>query len=108
MDSPQDMEGLSTEYADMDPSRILLRLVLRGVLPKEELKQVSAGIRELEKRFFYLETDRSSLKQKITRETVDREFPAGSFPHLLLSRLIDENEEKALQSAYDLLQEVKE
>ncbi len=47
------------------------------------------------------------LREEITRETIDREYPAGSFPHELLDRLDHDGDGEALEMAHELLQEMR-
>ncbi len=106
--TPGDLETLEADRSRDDPARTLLKLSLRGVLPGEDLAAVKRGTETLRKRFFYAEIDDTALRQKITAETIDREFPAGSFPHRLLTELTRRKQEKALQTAYDILREVRQ
>ena len=51
--------------------------------------------------------DDSGVLEKISEKTVEAEFTEGSFPYLLLKRLIADRDFEALQTAYVLLQEQK-
>jgi hypothetical protein len=54
------------------------------------------------------EVDRSGLVLAIQREDLDRQFTEDSFPHQLLSALVeDEADRLALQLARELIEEAK-
>ena len=55
----------------------------------------------------YFKFDDSDLGFKITDDVIDKGFTRGSFPYQLLSELLKNKDEEALQLAYELIQEVK-
>ena len=89
-------------------SRELLKLVLKGRLPKESFPELTLLFKRLDDAFFYVRVDDQGIEKQITPESIDREFSRGSFPYLLLKRLLEKGENEALQLAYDLLTEAKE
>lgn len=107
--SPDDLDALvrsnNTELAD----RLLLKLTISGSLPRNEHYRIAEAIARLRDQLFYLEEDCSSVRPNITADDIDKEYPEGSFPHRLLSELAKEDETGlALQTAYELLAEVKQ
>lgn len=103
-----DLEALRARFRCLDPNRDLVRLNLRGRLPGELFAQRGQLLEELKQQVLYLEADLSCLFRRITAQDVDREFTAGSFPHRLLTRLVQAGgDPRVLQVAYDLIQEVR-
>lgn len=56
----------------------------------------------------YLKLDDEELNRKITREQIKQEFPEESFPDYLLSHFIEDDDEQALQTAYEFIEEVRD
>ena len=100
-----DLEKLKSKYAQEEHSRTLLKLKLKGHLPKEDYIVLSKFRKDMEKRLFYLMLDDSEVTEKLTPEEINRAFTEGSFPHKLLTKLAEENDLEALQIAYDLIME---
>lgn len=101
-----DLERLKTKYAS-GYSKTLLKLKLRGRLPKEEYNSLSDLKKYLESQLFYLQFD-NEIAEKVTLDDINRTFTEGSFPHMLLTKLAENNEIEALQIAHDLLVEQKQ
>lgn len=98
-------DAIKNEYTSPEYKNAIVRLSLSGRLLKDDyaaLKEIRDAIKE---NVFHLEWDQSMVLERITRETIDREFSAGSFPHKLLLKLAEDEENEALQTAYELLQE---
>jgi DNA repair exonuclease SbcCD nuclease subunit len=89
------------------PEQTLLKLKLTGRIAEEERAALSEAINEIRPRFAYFEEDRSELRLLVDRERVDKEYPSGSLPHRLLSSLLAEEDEAALELAFDLLGETR-
>ncbi len=88
-------------------SNLLLKLKLKGRLSEEEHEKIK-DIRGTLSDLFYFEPDYSEVTQAINPGFISREFTEGSFPHALLSKLsIEENDQEALQIAYELMKELK-
>jgi hypothetical protein len=47
------------------------------------------------------------LREEITPDAIDREYPAGSFPHALLTSLFQDDDQDALRIAHELLGELR-
>jgi hypothetical protein len=88
------------------PENTLLRLRLTGRVTREILTGIGPLRALMAGRLMHLELRTDDLRETITREAIDREYPVGSFPHSLLSQLAEEDEQEALQIAHELLQEL--
>jgi exonuclease SbcD len=105
--SGADLERLERDLTGGTPRRTLLRLRLTGRAPRETLDQVDALQARLSSALLHVDLRADQLREEITPEAIDREYPAGSFPHTLLSQLAAGDDQEALQIAHDLLQELK-
>jgi len=103
-----DLESLRSRFTKFSPEWDLVKLILKGRVPRELYEQRGAIREELNLKVLHLEPNFTELFRRITAEDIDREFTEGSFPHRLLTRLIEAREDpRALQLAYDLIQEVR-
>jgi len=102
----EEIEKLVDELAE-NGEKTLLRLKLRGTMPREEFENRHKILEELKKKVLYLELDDTDLQVEITRETIGELFPHQSFPYLLLDSLAQKGDQRALQVAYSLIKEVK-
>jgi len=103
-----DIESLKNQYGSLEFKKTLLKLKLTGRLPEDSYCKVSTARDAIEKQVFYLHWDDSLVTREITPADINKMFTTGSFPHTLLMKL-SENEEdfEALQEAYDLITEVR-
>ena len=99
----RDLEHLESRYGGEEARRMLLRVTLAGRLPRESLGDVGSLARRMADRLLYLDLRTGALAEEITPEMIDREYPQGSFPHSLLTRLAGDAE--ALALAQELLEE---
>lgn len=97
-----DLERLVRELS-VDGTHTLLRLKLRGILPRDDFENRHRWRGELEKGLFYLKWDDAALQMEITRDTIGDLYPRGSFPYRLLENLAERGEQQALQLAYTLM-----
>lgn len=102
-----DLEMLFAKFLSADFEKTLVRLTLTGRLSKESMLALQEITRNLEHSLFWIRIDDSQVIEEITSDTVEAEFTQGSFPYLLLKKLIEEQDYDALQAAYDLIQEAK-
>jgi exonuclease SbcD len=102
-----DIERLERELPGSAPKRTLLRLRLSGRAPRETLDEIEPLRARLDAALLHLDFRRDQLREEITVEAIDREYPEGSFPHTLLSELAREDDQEALQIAHDFLEELK-
>lgn len=100
----QEIVQIKDRYKD---PKLLLDLFLHGSLPNEAYLTFLPILDELRENLFYLRCDSSGLMEDITPELINRSFSEGSFPHLLLHRLLQENDREAVQEAYGMLTEGK-
>jgi exonuclease SbcD len=107
LDSIRQLQHLVRELQGTDPDKTCLRLTLSGRLEEHQIFELRRHLEEAEKTFFYARIDDSGVLEKISEKTVEAKFTEGSFPYLLLKRLIADRDFEALQTAYVLLQEQK-
>jgi DNA repair exonuclease SbcCD nuclease subunit len=98
-----DLEALERQYGD---TRTLFRLRLAGRVTREILSRIGPLGARMAERLMHLELRTEDLREEITREAIDREYPVGSFPHSLLTQLVEAGEQEALRIAHELLQEL--
>ncbi len=104
-----DLENLKKRYSSPEHAKSLLKLKLRGSLPKEIYNGIQDIEKKIEERLFYLyhPVDISELTEEISIKDIDREFTEGSFPHKLLTELSDNRDFDGLQIAFEMIQEAK-
>ena len=100
-----DAAALVRRYGSPDAKRTLLRLELEGSLSREERAALGELRKELERSLLFCDWRDALLRDRIERSDIDDEYPAGSFPHQLLTTLADSGDAEALQTAYELLEE---
>ena len=106
VNSAEDLAALEDASGGTEPKRTLLRLRLTGRVTREILSTIGPLRARMAERLMHLELHTEDLRETITREAIDSEYPVGSFPHSLLSQLAEEGEQEALQIAHELLQEL--
>jgi DNA repair exonuclease SbcCD nuclease subunit len=89
------------------PEATVLRLHLEGRAPREVRESVGALAARLSERFLHAEVRDEELELEITEAEIDRDYPQGSFPHSLLTRLAGSRDHDALQAAHELLREAR-
>ncbi|MBN1838091.1 MAG: DNA repair exonuclease [Spirochaetales bacterium] len=94
-------------FATPEFQNTLLRLELKGRLSRERIEELRRVMSTLRAHLPWLAVDESALGEMITARTIAQEFPEGSFSARLLNRLLEAQEEEALQAAYDLLLEAR-
>jgi DNA repair exonuclease SbcCD nuclease subunit len=102
-----DFDHLLQRHSGENAARTLLRAHLTGRVPRELLLEVGRVGRLLANELLYCELRTDSLLEEITIEAIDREYPQGSFPHQLLSRLAEAGDGDGLSLAQRLLEEVR-
>ncbi len=83
----------------------ILRVTLAGRLPPESFPALEKTRAELSALVKHLQWDPSGVREEVSQKAIDREYPAGSFPHRLLSALAEKGDTRGLEAAYDLLKE---
>jgi DNA repair protein SbcD/Mre11 len=102
----EDLKTLEMEYAGVEARRTLLKLRLSGRVTREVLSEIGPLRARLAERLLSVELRTEDLREEITRAAIDAEYPAGSFPHSLLSHLAEAGEHEALRIAHELLEEL--
>jgi len=101
------LERAERELEGPQAARTVLRLRLEGRVPGDVRASLGALQARLKERFLSLDLRTDDLREEITAELIDREYPSGSFPHVLLRRLSEAGDQDALEAARELLQEVR-
>jgi 3',5'-cyclic AMP phosphodiesterase CpdA len=101
------MDLLRLEKKYSDAHTILLKATLRGHLPPETYPEVEHARRRLARSLFHLDWDAEGMREEISKPTIDREFPEGSFPHRLLTALEASGDAESLELAYEILLEAR-
>jgi len=103
-----DLDALLARYSGERGRSILLRARLVGRVPRELLSEVGPAAQRLKESVLHLEARTSELTEEVTAEAVDREYPPGSFPHRLLTRLLETGDGEALSLASELLEKARQ
>jgi DNA repair exonuclease SbcCD nuclease subunit len=110
LNDDNNITSMKRKYTDDKFSNVVLRLILKGRLRKEELDRVGKAIDLINDNVLLLQTVKDELHESITSDLINSKFTENSFPHQLLSSLLEEKEEissKSLQKAYDIIREVR-
>ena len=105
--SAEDLERVERRYGGDEARSVLLRLLLEGRVPRDLIAGTGALGTRMARKLLHLELHADGLREEITREAIDREYPAGSFPHLLLMRLSESGDQDAMEAAHSLLQRLR-
>lgn len=104
-----DCESLRTKYHEHESEKALVKLKLSGRLAEEAYESLDEIREVVKEQVLYLDWDDSLVTREVTTGEIDRIYTVDSFPHTLLTRLSESEEDtEALQEAYDLLNEVKQ
>lgn len=102
--SENDLQRITRDFSELDPTRSLARLRLKGRLTEDVLEQVPEFRKAIAGSVRYLELDTQSLLRAIRQADINAEFTEDSFPHRLLSELAkNDADQLALQLAYELV-----
>ncbi|GAH70414.1 unnamed protein product, partial [marine sediment metagenome] len=102
--------SMKQKYTGDEYSNMVLRLILKGRLRKEELEGVEESIELINNGVLLLQIVKDELHESITPELINSEFTENSFPHQLLLSLLEEKKEisfKSLQKTYDIIREIR-
>ncbi|SJZ77433.1 metallophosphoesterase family protein [Selenihalanaerobacter shriftii] len=103
-----DLLNVKEQILDKYTKTSLVRLKLKGRIDKDLFNRKEEVYKELQKNLAYFKRYDSELKINITPNVIDEEFSQNSFPHQFLKKLvIKEDDEEALQVAYELIKEVQ-
>ena len=99
---------LKKQFEELPKGEHLVKLKLAGRLDSEALEQLKTLKSEIDQIVSYLEFNADEVLRAVRQADLDAEFTEGSFPHQLLSELAQNEEDQfALQMAYDLVQEAR-
>ena len=87
------------------PKNSIIRINLSGRVNEHVFNYRQEIYKALDKEFLFLIIEDSNLGIKITPDKIHQEFSEGSFPREFLLSLSDD--EEALQTAYELIMEVR-
>ena len=110
LNDDNDITSIKRKYTGDEYSNVVLRLILKGRLRKEELDRVEEALNSINDNVLLLQTVKDELHESITSNLINSKFTENSFPHQLLSSLLEEKKEisfKSLQKAYDIIREVR-
>jgi len=109
LNDEKSIHSMKKKFACDEYSHMVLRLILKGRLKREELESVKESIKSINDDVLLLQIIKDELYESITPELINSQFTENSFPHQLLSSLLEEKEEisfKSLQKAYDIIREI--
>jgi DNA repair exonuclease SbcCD nuclease subunit len=103
--SARDLAALAARHAGDGTAREVLKVRLSGRIVPGERSSLADAERTLRARVLHLDWDDTGVRERIDRAAIDAAYPAGSFPHRLLSSLLDDPE--ALEIAHQALEEAR-
>lgn len=107
--SAEDIDYFKEAVQEESFQNCVCKLTVNGILdPDEYIRWYNEIMPEVKESFLYLKTEDGGLRQKITRERLDEMYPESSFPHELLSGFLDENDQQALETAFDLFKDIED
>jgi len=101
----RDLERIAQAYAGDEAPRTVLRLRLEGRVSRETLAGLGSFATRLRENLLHLDLRNDGVREQLTPALIDAEYPSGSFPHSLLSRLSSSGDAEALEIAHELLRE---
>ena len=103
--SETDLAALAARHAGPGAAREVLKVRLSGRIARGERGRLDETAGALRARVLHLDWDDSAVRERLDRAAIDAEYAAGSFPHRLLSSLLDDPE--ALEIAHQALEEAR-
>jgi DNA repair exonuclease SbcCD nuclease subunit len=100
--SAPELAALAARHEGPDAAREVLKVRLHGRIVREERAVLAETERALRARVLHLDWDDAGVREAIDRGVIDAEYAAGSFPHRLLSSLLDDPE--AMEIANETLE----
>lgn len=107
LDAPtlENLAALAARHGGPGAAREVLKVRLSGRISREERAVLPETERTIRARVLHLDWDDAGVLERIDRAAIDAAYPAGSFPHRLLSSLLDDPE--ALEIAHQALEEAR-
>lgn len=106
LNSLTELENLIGQILNSEAETKILRLKLKGELPREDFAEKDNELARLRDNCFYVKIDQNDLTIRIDQELIAEEFDEKSFPYQLLNELGDNHQAQHL--AYKMLKEVQE
>jgi len=107
--SSQDIQQFEEKIRTGNYQNCVCKLSISGSLdPEDYTRWHNEILPRLKEAFLYLKTDETNLRQKITKESLYEMYPEGSFPQELLSGFLENEDQKALETAFDLFKDIKD
>lgn len=108
LNTDMDIDNLITNVRNIEPKNSLLRVYVKGRLTAVEKEKLKGQVEQWRNRFLFFEVqDETYLR--LQKEQIDALYIQESLPHLLLSKLGENDEDElALQFAHQLIEEVKQ
>jgi DNA repair exonuclease SbcCD nuclease subunit len=103
--SATDLAALAARHAGPGAAREVVKVRLSGRIARGERGRLDETAGALRARVLHLDWDDSAVRERLDRAAIDAEYAAGSFPHRLLSSLLDDPE--ALEIAHQALEEAR-
>ena len=104
----EDFAKIKDEFLEDNPEEKLVRLHLAGRVDEQLFAEKEDFYKQFRDKLAYFVPEDGGLKVRITSDTIEDEFTTGSFPQRLLGELAKEEEDEgALQLAYELIREVQ-
>lgn len=103
----EDLKLKIDEILDSADSSVLLQVLFRGTMQKNDLSTIREELERLENGFFYAEIDTRSITAVITPEDIGNEFREESFPYQLLTKFAEEEDSEALELSYRIIREMQ-
>jgi 3',5'-cyclic AMP phosphodiesterase CpdA len=101
--SAPDLAALAARHAGDSAAREVLKVRVSGRIARGERGRLVETAEALRTRVLHLDWDDTGVRESLDRAAVDAAWPAGSFPHRLLSSLLDDPE--AIEIADETLEE---
>jgi DNA repair exonuclease SbcCD nuclease subunit len=105
--SASDLAAFENTYSTPGARSVLLRARLAGRVARELREEVGRMGGRLASSVLHLDLRTEDLREEITAATIDEEYAPGSFPHLLLHRLLAGGDAESLEIAHELLEEAR-
>jgi DNA repair exonuclease SbcCD nuclease subunit len=101
----ENLAALAARHAGPEAAREVLKVRLSGRIAREARASLDEAARALRVRVLHLDWDDTGVRERLDRAAIDAAYPAGSFPHRLLSSLLEDPE--ALEIAHRALEEAR-
>ncbi len=102
-----DLEQAARRWSGAAAATTVLRLRLTGRAPRDVVASVPELRERLAGALLSLDLRADELRPAIGAAEIEAEYPAGSYPHALLSALSEASDQDALELAWELLKEMR-